>query len=277
MSALPWSLWGSQILAVLRIELRKHLFTKKAIAVYVLALSLVVLIAGHALVPKLGGPSCPGDRDLVFFAAMFQVFFLRFAIFFGTLTIFMTLFRSEMLEKTLHYYFLAPVRREVLVAGKYLAGLATSALVFGASLLVSYLVLLRHVSGTRNAAAAGAAFGDLWPYLGVTLLACAGYGAVFLIMGLYFRNPVVPAVLVLIWESIIIFLPPLLKKISVIFYLESLCPVRVPFREGAALFAIAADPTPAYLAIPGLLLLIVAVLALAGLRIRRMEVSYGTE
>jgi hypothetical protein len=100
---------------------------------------------------------------------------------------------------------------------------------------------------------------------------------VFLIMGLYFRNPVVPAVLVLIWESIIIFLPPLLKKISVIFYLESLCPVRVPFREGAALFAIAADPTPAYLAIPGLLLLIVAVLALAGLRIRRMEVSYGTE
>ena len=37
--------------------------------------------------------------------------------------IFSNLFRGEMLEKTLHYYFLTPMRREMLVAGKYLAGL----------------------------------------------------------------------------------------------------------------------------------------------------------
>jgi hypothetical protein len=92
-----------------------------------------------------------------------------------------------------------------------------------------------------------------------------------------FRNPIVPAVSVLLWESLIVFFPPLLKKISVIFYLESLCPVRVPFDGPGALFAIPADPTPAYLAAPGLLLLSVAVLALAAVRIRRMEIRYGTE
>ena len=118
---------------------------------------------------------------------------------------------------------------------------------------------------------------ELPAYLGVTVLACAGYGAVFLILGLLFRNPIIPTVGVLIWESIIVFLPSILKKFSVIFYLESLCPVKVPFHGGGALFAISADPTPAYLAVPGLLCLTVVVLVLASLCIRRMEIRYGTE
>jgi hypothetical protein len=99
---------------------------------------------------------------------------------------------------------------------------------------------------------------------------------VFLILGLFFRNPVFPTAVVLVWESIIIFLPPLLKKFSVIFYLESLCPVRASF-GGGSIFAITADPTPAYLAAPGLLLLSAAVLVLSSLRIRKMEISYGTD
>jgi len=92
-----------------------------------------------------------------------------------------------------------------------------------------------------------------------------------------FRNPIVPAVVVLVWESLIVFFPSLLKKISIIFYLESLCPVRVPFDGPGRLFAITANPTPVYLAVPGLVLLALAIVALAAVRIRRMEISYGTE
>ena len=44
--------------------------------------------------------------------------------------IFSNLFRGEMLEKTLHYYYLTPMRRELLVAGKYLAGLAVALVLF---------------------------------------------------------------------------------------------------------------------------------------------------
>ena len=58
---------------------------------------------------------------------------------------------------------------------------------------------------------------------------------VLLILGLLFRNPIMPTVAVLIWESILVFLPAILKKVSVIFYLESLCPVQAPFRGGGAL------------------------------------------
>jgi len=51
---------------------------------------------------------------------------------------FMNLFRGEMLDKTLHYWFLAPARREVLLAGKYGAGLIASTIIFaGAPCCVS--------------------------------------------------------------------------------------------------------------------------------------------
>jgi hypothetical protein len=56
------------------------------------------------------------------FATIFQFYFLRLAVFFGCAGIFMNLFRGEMLDKSLHFYLLTPMRREVLLAGKYLAG-----------------------------------------------------------------------------------------------------------------------------------------------------------
>ncbi len=65
-------------------------------------------------------------------------------------------------------------------------------------------------------------------YLGITALACIGYGAVFLIIGLFFRNPIIPAILIYGWEWINFLLPPLLKKLSVIHYLHSLTPVPIP-------------------------------------------------
>src|SRR5262249_50540060 len=50
-------------------------------------------------------------RDSIMFAGVFQFFFLRLAVFFGCLGIFMNLFRGEILDRSLHFYFLAPIRR----------------------------------------------------------------------------------------------------------------------------------------------------------------------
>ena len=44
----------------------------------------------------------------------------------------MNLFRGEVVDRSLHYYFLAPVRREVLVVGKYLSGLIATIALFTA-------------------------------------------------------------------------------------------------------------------------------------------------
>jgi ABC-type transport system involved in multi-copper enzyme maturation permease subunit len=274
---LPWGLWWTQILAILRLEMKKNFARKRSIPVYLLAASPILLYAAHAFAHARGWNQCSGQQDLTEFAGVFQLYVLRLAIFFSAVAVFMNLFRGEVLEKSLHYYFLAPVRREILVAGKYLSGLLMTCVVFSLSTTLSYLLLMGHLRMTAARALAGPALADLPAYLGATLLACAGYGAVFLILGLLFRNPIVPTVAVLIWESILVFLPAILKKVSVIFYLESLCPVKAPFRGGGALFAVSADPTPAYLAVPGLLMLTIALLVLASLRIRRMEIRYGTE
>jgi hypothetical protein len=98
-----------------------------------------------------------------------------------------------------------------------------------------------------------------------------------------FRNPIVPTLVVLLWEAISGVLPPLLQKCSVIFYLKSLCPVTVPISitldktSALALLAVNVNPASAVTAILGLLLLSVAVLALSSLRLRRMEIDYGVE
>ena len=65
-------------------------------------------------------------------------------------------------------------------------------------------------------------------YLGVTVLACIGYGSFFLVAGMLFRNPILPTAIILIWEAINPFLPALLKQFSVIYYLKALCPVTIP-------------------------------------------------
>lgn len=96
-------------------------------------------------------------------------------------------------------------------------------------------------------------------------------------MGLLFRNPLIPAGIVLVWDWINPFLPSLLKKCSVIFYLKSLCPLDVPVKGPLAIIATNTQPTPVPIAIAGLLALTLALVILSSVQIRNMEISYGTE
>jgi ABC-type transport system involved in multi-copper enzyme maturation permease subunit len=185
----------------------------------------------------------------------------------------MNLFRGEVVDRSLHYYFLAPVRREVLVVGKYLSGLIATIVLFSITTVGSMLILYfwLYPSESADYFFDGAGAGQMLAYLGVTILACIGYGAVFLIVGLRFRNPIIPGLLLYGWEWINFLLPPLLKKISVIHYLQSLVPVRMS--EGP--FAVLVEPTPAWISVPSLIIFTGLILFLASLHIRRMEISYA--
>ena len=165
-------------------------------------------------------------KDSLIFATVFQFFYLRLAIFFGCVGIFTNLFRGELLDKSLHFYLLAPIRREVLLVGKYLAGLIATVVIFTVSTALQLLAIGWHLTGpAMTEYLRGPGWSQIGAYLGVTALACLGYGSVFLAAGLLFRNPIIPAAIVLLWESANPFLPAALKKISVIFYLQSMCPV----------------------------------------------------
>ena len=114
-------------------------------------------------------------------------------------------------------------------------------------------------------------------YVGITILACVGYGAVFMVIGLFFRNPIIPALLAYGWERINFLLPPLLKKISIIHYLHSLSPIPVSETGLARALATVADPTPAWISVPSMIAFTAIVLFLASIRIRKMEIRYGNE
>ncbi len=223
------------------------------------------------------------EQDTYGFAGVFQFFFLRLAIFFGCLGIFMNLFRGEMLDKSIHFYLLAPVRREVLLAGKYLAGLLAATVIFTTSTALQIISMLFQFDSNTVAQYLYQNHGiaQIIAYLGVTVLACIGYGSVFVAAGLLFRNPIVPAAFVLIWEAANPILPSVLKKISVIYYLKSLCPVAIPVDPGMppliALLVSNAEPISTYVAVFGLIALSVVVLASSMKLVRRLEINYTTE
>ena len=267
----------SQIGGVLRLELKKTFLSKRGWWIYLLALAPVFLTLMHWLVEmRFHGARHSLGEDSVIFAALYHFYFLRCGIFFGCMGIFSNLFRGEMLEKTLHYYYLTPLRRELLVAGKYVAGLATALFLFVGSTAVSFLLIGRHFgAGYTDYILHGPGLSQLGSYMLVAALACIGYGAVFLMSGIFFRNPMIPAAVVMVWENLNPFLPTVLKKISVIFYLKNLCPVEIPIPPPFNVMVIDADPTPFWIAVPGLLALSLILLVYSGLSARHTEISYG--
>jgi ABC-type transport system involved in multi-copper enzyme maturation permease subunit len=261
----------AQLLAVLRIELRKALWMRRSIWIYLLALAPALIIAIQATMDyKTRIP-----EDTAMWAGIFQLYYLRLAIFFGCMGLFTWLFRGEVVEKSLHYYFLAPLRREVLVAGKFLAGLLATVFIFSLSVALCFAFLYGHYGAAgRSFVFDGPGLGHLFSYLGVTFLACLGYGSLFLALSLVFKNPILPGIFVLLWETFHAVLPSLLQKLSVMFYLKQLCPVSLPPEGPMALFTVVTDPVPAWLAVPGLVCLCAAILVFACFKIRRMEISY---
>jgi hypothetical protein len=148
--------------------------------------------------------------------------------------------------------------------------------VFVTSVTLSFLFIGRH---------AGAAYSDyIWHgpgasqlgwYMLIAALACVGYGAVFLMCGLRYRNPMIAAAVVFVWENINPFMPALLQKVSVIYYLRSMMPVEVPVPPPFSVMVIDADPMSAWITAPGLLAVAALILAYTALSARDTEISYG--
>lgn len=220
------------------------------------------------------------DREV--YAGVFQYFYLRLAVFFGCLGIFLNLFRGEMMDKTLHFWLLAPARREVLLAGKFLAGWTAASVVFtGGAMLAFAAMLWPHLGAGAEAYWQGAGAAHAARYALAAAMGCAGYGSLFLAASLWIRNPIVPAAVLLLWEASSGFLPELLQKLSVLYYLQSMCPVPAPMEQDVPtllrLILAPAAPLSPWLALAGLCAFSALVLWAAAAGARRIEINYGTD
>ena len=267
-----------QIFAVQALELRKRFLGKRSIPVYLLAMIPLIIFMARFVALRVfhlhEGDSIAQSQ--VMYAVLFRTLILRFVVFFGSVFVFVPLFRGDILDRSLHYYFLVPIKRQTLTLAKYLSGLLAALVLFNGVTIATWTIW--YLTEGRTALVERLLSGhgplELGGYLLVTSLACVGYGAVFLAAGVFFKNPIVPAVAILGWESINVFLPPVLKKVSVIHYLESLCPVSIPQTSGIAILA---DPASPWVAIPGILILAAILVVVAAQRVRRLEILYGVE
>src|SRR5437016_12927213 len=127
---LPWSLWWRQARAIFRLEIEKNFLGRRSILLYLLALLPIFPLSILALFTPPSREWQDFTQYHMIYAVVYGGLILRTVVFFGCAWIFMNLFRGEIVDRSLHYYFLSAVRREVLVAGKYLSGLLTSIVLF---------------------------------------------------------------------------------------------------------------------------------------------------
>jgi ABC-type transport system involved in multi-copper enzyme maturation permease subunit len=272
----PWSLWSTQTRRIVSLETRRNLFSWRAAWIYFLAFVPVAIISLHVMIDRPFSSQLAEDTDVL--AGIMQFYYLRLAIFFGCLGIFSRLIRGEMVERSLHYYLLAPVRREVLLLAKFMAGSLTAILLFGTAVLLDFVVMYsRFGSMGYDFVFNGPGLGQLEAYLGITALACLGYGSVFLLLSMLFRNPTPAAMLVMGWEALNPILPKLLQKISVASYLRHLMPVTVPGEGIFALLAVSTEPVRPWMAAIGVLIVTAVVVTISCYRMRTLEIRYTTE
>jgi ABC-type transport system involved in multi-copper enzyme maturation permease subunit len=272
----PWALWWIQGRRLVRIEVRRNLFSWKASWIYFLAFVPAVIMLIHLLIDR--HPAFQLGEDTNVLAGVVQFYYIRLAVFFGCLGIFSRLIRGEMVERSLHFYLLAPVRREMLLLAKFVAGSISSILLFGTAILADFtLMYAAYGAAGQDYVFHGPGLGQLESYLLIVVLACLGYGAVFLLFSMMFRNPMPAALLFLGWEAINPVMPSLLQKISVASYLIHLMPVNIPGDGIFALLTVQTEPVAAWTAVLGLLVFIAVVLAYSCIRIRRLEIRYTTD
>ena len=171
-------------------------------------------IDGRAL--ELSGPAI--------FGLMIWAFYLRFTVpvlgvFYGT-----ALIADEVEDKTITYLFTRPIARGSVLVGKYLAYLVCTGLVVLPSVVLVYFLVVPLMGGS-----VGTSFPALLTDLGLLALGLAVYGALFSLVGAWFKRPLLTGLIFVFgWEPVAVVIPGYMKTFTVAYYLQGLVPHAMP-------------------------------------------------
>ena len=166
---------------------------------------------------------------LSIFRLMFWGFYLRFSVpvlgvFYGT-----ALIADEVEDKTITYLFTRPLARGAVLLGKYFAYLGCTALVVLPSVMLVFFLVAPMLGGS-----VGAGFPDLVAALALLAVGLAVYGALFALVGAWFRRPLLTGLVFIFgWEPIVAVVPGYMKRFTVSYYLQGLVPDGAP-QDGVA-------------------------------------------
>lgn len=146
------------------------------------------------------------------------------ALFYAT-----ALIADEVEGRTLTYLLTRPVPRAAIMAGKFAAYVATTLTLTLPAHVLTFFVLMT----SRSRFELSAAVPDLFRDMGVIVLTLLVYGALFTLLGVLLKRPMIPGLLFLfVWE-LLANLPGYLPRATVTAYLRSLIRHR-PADEGLA-------------------------------------------
>ncbi len=139
------------------------------------------------------------------------------ALFYAT-----ALVADEIEGKTITYLFTRPIGRDAILTGKFASYLATTV-----SLALPPLVVTFFLLATADGGHVGASVGDLFVDLGVVVLALLSYGALFTLMGVVLRRPMILGLaFIFVWEWLYR-VPGYMPRFTLTAYLRSLSPHHV--------------------------------------------------
>jgi ABC-2 type transport system permease protein len=158
--------------------------------------------------------------------------YVRFLVPLAALFYATALIADEVEGKTLTYLLTRPVQRAAILTGKFAACLATTLSLSLPSLVVTFFLL----TTARGWAAVAASVPDLFRDMGVIALALLAYGALFTLLGVVLKRPMIPGLLfVFVWE-LVANLPGYLPRFTLTAYLRSLIRHRPPTEGFSEMF-----------------------------------------
>ena len=164
----------------------------------------------------LSGPTVFGLMVWVFYLGLIVPIL---GVFYGT-----SLIADEVEDKTITYLFTRPVSRGAVLFGKYLGYLICTSMVVLPSLVVLYFLVTPLRGGSI-----GANFPALLMDVGLLLIGLAVYGALFALVGAWFKHPLLTGLVFAFgWEPVALILPGYVKNATVAYYLHGLVPHAVP-------------------------------------------------
>ncbi len=210
-------------LAIRRTQASKFLWAALGLA------AIPVLIGVLVSVHNWGDSSFNVARVHSTYENLLRMLYLHFIVFFVANFLGFAVMRQEADERTLHYLFLQPVPRWILIVGKTAAYLALASVFCSVSLWLTYLIMslsAAGVAGTVSDLFGEGRFVVLCKECLVMALGLLAYGSIAMLMGSLVKSGLY-ALILLAWESGLPYLPSSLKAWTVMHYLHSLLPERL--------------------------------------------------
>lgn len=154
-------------------------------------------------------------------------YYVRHALPLAALFYASALIADEVEGRTITYLLSRPLRRSAILAGKFAAYVATTFAVALPGLVVTFFLLMTR-QGRRGVAAAAP---ELARDVGVAALTLAAYGALFALLGVVLKRPLIPGLLFLYGWELLANLPGWAPRLTLTAWLRSLLRHR-PAGEG---------------------------------------------